>query len=205
MIVHVGDVVKLNDKFVKDTDGFDSTVNQTKGYHVIDMNDEIIEVVDDRANNRMISIKLVEDVRPSSDDENPVKKKCDKVCCQESTEEKGVKFDSEKTCLELFPPVALEEISKVLTFGKKKYGAHNWAKGIEWSRVIGACMRHLNAWRAGQDVDSETGLSHIAHAGCCIAFLLHYEKYNRDMDDRYVPESLKKDEETVQMVGKPLD
>ena len=95
--------------------------------------------------------------------------------------EEGLKFDNGKTRYELVPPEALEEITKVLTFGATKYADRNWEKGIKYSRVFGACMRHLWAWWRGEDKDPETGLSHLAHAGCCIFFLLTFEQ--RKMDD----------------------
>lgn len=97
----------------------------------------------------------------------------------------GKKYDDGKVPLDLLSSVALEEIAKVMAFGKKKYAAHNWRGGLAWSRVIGAALRHVMAFNRGEDKDPETGLSHLAHAGCCILFLLEYEKTHRELDDRY--------------------
>lgn len=97
----------------------------------------------------------------------------------------GVKFDSNKIPVELLPTQALEEIAKVLAFGAKKYASWNWAKGMNWSRLIGACIRHLYAYARGEDKDPESGLSHIAHAGCCVLFLLQYDISKLGTDDRY--------------------
>lgn len=96
----------------------------------------------------------------------------------------GTKYDSEKTRLELLPTEALEEIAKVLAFGAKKYNDWNWAKGMSWSRVIGAALRHLFAWGRGESRDVESGLSHLSHCGCCILFLLSYELKGLGTDDR---------------------
>lgn len=96
----------------------------------------------------------------------------------------GTKFDQDKPRMELLPSVALEEIAKVLTFGAKKYADHNWKKGISFSRLLGAAFRHLTAYIRGEDKDPESGLSHLAHLGCCIMFLLWHEKYRKDLDDR---------------------
>lgn len=76
------------------------------------------------------------------------------------------------------------EIAKVLDFGAKKYDSWNWSKGIAWSRVYGALLRHLFAWWRGEDRDPESGLSHLAHAGCCLVFLLQYNLTRRSYDDR---------------------
>lgn len=97
----------------------------------------------------------------------------------------GLKFDDDKVRLDLLPVEALEEISKVLTFGAKKYDAHNWRKGFTYSRLIGASLRHFFAWIRGQNNDVETGLSHLAHLGCCVLFLLTFEKTGTGVDDRF--------------------
>lgn len=98
---------------------------------------------------------------------------------------KGKKFDGDKPRTDLLSPTALLEIAKVMGHGAKKYDAHNWRKGIEWSRLLGAAMRHLLAFMDGQDKDPETGFSHLAHLGCCVMFLLEYEKSHKELDDRY--------------------
>lgn len=97
----------------------------------------------------------------------------------------GIKYDQDKTEYHYFSPIALEKINQILTFGAKKYAAHNWRGGFVWSRPFNACMRHLWAWWRGEDKDPETGLSHLAHAACCIMFLLEFEETKKDLDDRY--------------------
>lgn len=97
----------------------------------------------------------------------------------------GLKYDTGKVPLELLPPEALIEIAKVLAFGAEKYGRHNWRKGMAWSRLAGAILRHLFAWMQGEDKDPESGLSHLAHAGCDILFLMSYEINGIGEDDRY--------------------
>jgi hypothetical protein len=96
----------------------------------------------------------------------------------------GVKYDAEKNRLELIPPEAIEGLGEVLTFGAKKYADRNWELGMKWSRVFGATMRHLWSWWARKDKDTETGLSHLKHALCCIAFLIAYEERRIGEDDR---------------------
>jgi hypothetical protein len=75
----------------------------------------------------------------------------------------------------------------VLKFGADKYAEHNWRKGFAWSRPLAAAMRHLTAFNDGEDKDPESGLSHLAHAACCIMFLLEFEKTHKELDDRYRP------------------
>ena len=83
----------------------------------------------------------------------------------------------------------MEGTSQVLAFGAKKYAAWNWYKGMAWGRVFGALNRHLWAWwwakAWGNDgTDPETGLSHLWHAGCCLAFLMTYEAEKLGTDNR---------------------
>ena len=72
-----------------------------------------------------------------------------------------------------------------MTFGAKKYDSHNWRRGFKWSRLLGAALRHILAFMGGQDKDPETNLSHLAHAACCIMFLLEHEAKGLGEDDRY--------------------
>lgn len=97
----------------------------------------------------------------------------------------GTKKDQGKPAMSLIPSDFLIELAKVLSFGAQKYDPHNWRKGIKWSRMIDAAMRHITAWKEGEDLDAESGLSHLAHASCCLAFLVSYEKRRREFDDRY--------------------
>lgn len=99
----------------------------------------------------------------------------------------GVKFDSERVQLQLLPPAALHEIAAVLTFGARKYDEWNWAKGIKAGRLVRAALGHIWAWWAGEENDPESGLPHLAHAGCCILFLLDQSRAARgaQFDDRF--------------------
>lgn len=97
----------------------------------------------------------------------------------------AIKFDSDKLPVNLLSSEALLQTAAVLKFGAKKYAEHNWRKGFLWSRPLAAAMRHLLAFNAGQDRDPESNLSHLAHAMCCIMFLLEFEKTHPELDDRY--------------------
>lgn len=99
----------------------------------------------------------------------------------------GVKKDEGKPRMDLISSIAITELAKVLTFGCGKYSPNNWRLGISWGRVIGACLRHIFSWMKGDDKDPETGLSHLAHAFCCLMFLLEYEITRKEFDDRYLP------------------
>lgn len=100
----------------------------------------------------------------------------------------ALKFDGDKLPLHLLSTEAMNQTAAVLAFGAEKYAAHNWRKGFVWSRPLAAAMRHITAFNAGEDRDPESGLSHLAHAACCIMFLLEFEKTHQHLDDRYKPD-----------------
>lgn len=100
--------------------------------------------------------------------------------------DKANKADEGKSMVELLPFEALVQVGQVLSFGAQKYAAHNWRKGMKWSRLLGAAIRHLFAWGRGETTDPESGLPHLAHAACCVLFLLSYEVTKTGEDDRYV-------------------
>ena len=95
---------------------------------------------------------------------------------------KGTKFDADKSRMDLLDSDFLEGVGKVLGFGARKYDAHNWRNGINYSRLIASAYRHLAAFNRGEDVDAESGLSHLHHLGCCIMFL---SATKPEWDDRY--------------------
>lgn len=96
----------------------------------------------------------------------------------------GNKFDQGKAPLSMLPRVALEQEAQVMEFGAKKYGKFNYKKGMKWSRLLDAALRHVYAYSNGENNDPETGYSHLAHARCCLGFLLEYADNNLGEDDR---------------------
>ncbi len=96
----------------------------------------------------------------------------------------GRKDDAKKPRHDLIPPELPDAVAHVLTFGADKYGSRNWEKGMRWGRPFAALMRHMWAWWRDEKVDPESGMSHLWHAGCCIAFLIAYEARGLGHDDR---------------------
>ena len=87
-------------------------------------------------------------------------------------EQIGHKDDDHKIRLDLIPPEVIMEIGKVLTFGAIKYAPNNWQQLPNFNRrYYAAALRHLMAWRMGEDFDKESGLLHLSHALTCLAFL----------------------------------
>lgn len=93
----------------------------------------------------------------------------------------GVKYDNDKPMWDLLPEEAEAAIVDVLTYGAKKYDADNWRKVPDLTRrYYAALRRHLHAYRLGEKVDPESGHHHLAHAACCLMFMLQYEIENAE-------------------------
>ena len=88
----------------------------------------------------------------------------------------GKKYDNDKLRWSLLPLGALQDVVKVLEFGAKKYAPDNW-KYVDQAeeRYWNAAMRHIIAYKLESPTDSETGLSHLAHAICCLLFLINFD------------------------------
>lgn len=90
-----------------------------------------------------------------------------------------------KTPLGLVPPHAMEQTAWVHKLGADKYGPWNWREtGVCASTYVNAILRHLNAWRDGEDLDPESGISHLAHIACSANILMDARYCGKLQDDR---------------------
>lgn len=96
----------------------------------------------------------------------------------------GARYNANKPDLSLIPLCTLEDEARVWMYGKQKYAAWNWAKGMDWSIPMACALRHLSAWQRGEENDSESGLPHIAHAMCNLRMITLYSKTYPEGDDR---------------------
>ncbi len=93
---------------------------------------------------------------------------------------------SKKAPMWLLPPSALEAVAWVHKLGADKYGAWNWRKTrVKASTYISAIIRHLKlGFERGEDVDVESGQSHLAHISACCNILMDAKKHGCLDDDR---------------------
>lgn len=80
-----------------------------------------------------------------------------------------------KTNWNLLPLEVIEQIVKVLDYGAVKYAPFSWQnEPVElW---YSAMMRHIVAWKKGEQLDSETQLHHLVHAMCNLMFIVWIEQ-----------------------------
>lgn len=91
----------------------------------------------------------------------------------------------------------MSETAWALGYGafSKKYGPRNYrTAGVNATTYVGAIMRHLSSWNDGEDLDPESGLSHIAHVSACCDILLDTMACGMMKDDRSKKPLMTRDE-----------
>lgn len=86
-----------------------------------------------------------------------------------------VKADAGKPRLTLVPMQIMFDIAEVREYGNRKYpngGKDNW-KQVDTERHFEAMLRHIiKACDDYGKIDPESGLKHLSHAACDLAFVL---------------------------------
>jgi len=95
--------------------------------------------------------------------------------------DQSVKADRGKPSLTKVPRQIVWDIANVRDYGFAKYGeqADRWDV-VEIERYQNAAYRHWLAYLDDPDgVDAESGLPHLSHVACNVAFLCELEKRRR--------------------------
>ena len=87
----------------------------------------------------------------------------------------GKKFDQGKLRWSLLDFKTIEDVVSVLELGASKYSAGNY-KHVEPIRYVDALMRHWHSYISGEEIDSESGKSHLHHIICCAMFLDYFRR-----------------------------
>ena len=98
----------------------------------------------------------------------------------------GDRFNEGKPKWSLVPQSSLIPMVRVLEFGAKKYGDYNWTKGLSIRETCESLKRHLDAFMEGEDIDTESKLSHIGHIQANSMFLSFMLSNRPDLDDRII-------------------
>lgn len=109
---------------------------------------------------------------------------CGPTACRQSADPKGA-AGAAKPQLQLIPPVLNTETAKALVLGAAKYGPWNWRENrVELMTYLGAMKRHIDAVIDGQDIDPESGASHLGHVAAGCGIVLDAQKNGTLIDNR---------------------
>ena len=106
--------------------------------------------------------------------------KCTKSCYdydkwQPIEPEQSAKADTGKPRPTLVPPSLIWAVAAIRGYGAIKYGSDdNWLS-VEPQRYRDALYRHWLAYLKGEVNDGESGLPHLWHLACNVAFLIEME------------------------------
>lgn len=93
----------------------------------------------------------------------------------DQTDTQEAKADSGKPRPSLVPPALIDGVMRIREFGTARYGdPDNW-RNVDAERYHDALLRHILAmWEDWKAVDPDSGMPHLWHAACNIAFLMQY-------------------------------
>ena len=87
------------------------------------------------------------------------------------------KADAGKLQIHLVPVQIIRDIAEVRMYGNKKYGDTDSWRQVSPERYRDALARHFLAYLEDPDsVDDESGIKHLKHMACNLAFLCEMEK-----------------------------
>jgi hypothetical protein len=90
-----------------------------------------------------------------------------------------------KAPMSTVPATVLAEIGVAMLEGASKYGRHNYrVVGVRGSVYYDGTMRHLMDWWEGQDLDPDSGMSHITKAITSLVVLRDAMIQGKFTDDR---------------------
>jgi len=90
-----------------------------------------------------------------------------------------------KAAFSVIPWTVIAELGLAMLEGALKYGRHNYRKaGVRASIYYDALNRHMGAWWEGEDIDPESGVSHVIKAMACLTVLRDSAIRGNWVDDR---------------------
>jgi hypothetical protein len=93
---------------------------------------------------------------------------------------KGIKLAR----LDLVPVKPLWLLAELYGRGALKYTERNWERGIKFSALYGAMLRHALTFWSGESYDPEDGQHHLASVAWMAFALMELEETHSELDDR---------------------
>lgn len=105
------------------------------------------------------------------------------------TSETGGSKGAKLARFDLIPQDVLWELAEHYGKGEAKYptgddGIPNWQHGYAWNLSVAALLRHLSKFLQGEDIDEETGSSHLMGVIWHGIALRWFQLHNKGTDTR---------------------
>ena len=153
------------------------------------VNDKVCDIAPDCRENAFIWVKS-SDVKASKI-ESPANTQSIKLTTKVSNPKDAVGVT--KAPLSVLPMQVVYEAALGMYEGALKYGAFNYRiAGVRASVYYDAVNRHLNQWFEGEDIDPDSGLSHITKAITTLMVMrdaMLNEKFNDDRPPKVLDQS----------------
>ncbi len=105
------------------------------------------------------------------------------------SQDKAERYNKGKPEYSLLDFQCLKPCVDVLSFGAKKYSRDNWKNGMPREQIFDSLLRHIGALLGGEELDPESGLSHIGHIQANALFLGN-KNNTTALSDHVVTESM---------------
>lgn len=79
----------------------------------------------------------------------------------------------------------IASMCRAFKHGGEKYDDYNYYKGHTVNQLCAAAIRHILQFKDGEDVDSESKVSHLGHAMASLAMIEKQRALGTSIDDRY--------------------
>lgn len=95
------------------------------------------------------------------------------------------RFNEGKPEVSQLDPNFIMDLADLMTKSAAKYGKYNWALGQDYMTPFDSLQRHMLKWAAGEDLDDESGKSHLLHAAANLMIIYTSQKLgDKDLDNR---------------------
>lgn len=93
-------------------------------------------------------------------------------------EEKSLRYNEGKPKWSYVHYESLIPMIRVLEYGALKYAPDNWKIGLNLNEILESTQRHLAKLMDGEEIDEESGLSHMGHIQCNAMFYNYHKSIN---------------------------
>jgi hypothetical protein len=97
-----------------------------------------------------------------------------------------------KPRISAIPPQFILAMGHVMQHGADKYGKYNWRETpIDTVDYVDALGRHFLAWWGGEDLDPDSGESHLVHLAACASVVWDAIQHDSFTDNRLTQEEIR--------------